>query len=676
MSSALDLVDRWAGPYGGLPPFDRATPELIERAVDIGIARKRTEIAEIASNPDAPTFANTVEAVEDAGRSLRRADTLRAAFASTRAIGTMPEVEQRLSLRLAALEDEIAHDDALFARVDAVYAARGDLLPDQARLTQVLRERMLRRGAGLPATTRAHLADVNGSIARAQALFQQNMIDSAKDDPVFVETESELDGVPEAIRVAAAKLAAERDRPGTYAICNMRPTVWPVLQLATNRALRRRVRDMWMNRCNGGAHDTRAIIAEIAELRAQKARLHGYSSFADWSTAGRMAGTPQAALDQLLAAWRPVRASALERRAELQALADADGLGAPIEAWDWLYYSEKLRQVRFGLDAQAVKPYLALKNVRAAMFDAAGRLHGLAFRALPDAPAIHPDVTVYEVSREGQPIGVIWFDLLVRDGKMRSSWQLELRPAETFREPVIAYSNVCSNLERPLAGPVLMGWEYANVLFHEFGHALHMLLSSARYPSLGPMGVEWDLVELPAQLNERWLYDRDLIHRHFLHHETEEPMPDAMIDAIFDGQKFDRAFSVGVEYLAPAIVDMRLYMESGDPVDPVELEARIYAEIGMPPEIDPIFRIWNQYHSFTDVYAAGLYVYLWADVMVSEVIEAFTEAPGGLYDAAVATRWRDALLSVGTAVPGQQAFREFRGRDPDPRALLRRFELA
>lgn len=676
---AARLLDAWEGPYGGLPPFDCATPELIERATHIAIDRKRAEIMAIAANPAPPTFENTLEAVEDSGRALRRAACLREAFFQTRAVGAMPEVNARLAPLLAALEDEIAHHDILFARINAVYDNRAGLGPDQARLTEVIHERMLRAGAALSAEARKKLTEINSRIAAVQSRFHENMIADAASRAVFVSDEAELDGLPEPMREMASRLAGERGRPGEWAIANTRTAVWPTLQMARNRELRRRVRDMWMTRCAvDGQNDNRSLIAEIVRLRGEKARLLGFPTFAHWATAGRMARTPEAAMELLLRTWGPVRRETLRRQEELQALARADGIVDPIEAHDWLYYAEQYRKLHFGLDANAVKPYLEYRNVLNAILHAASRLHGLYFRELHDVPTIHPEIRVYEASCSGEPIGVIWFDLLYREGKMRGSWQLELRAAETFRGRVISYSNVCANLERQRPdGPVLMGWEYANVLFHEFGHALHMIMSRARYPSLGSMGVSWDIVELPAQLNERWLYDRELLRKYARHYETGEPMPDDMIEAIEAAARFERVFSVSVEYLMPAIVDMRLYLAAdGGEVDPLAIERAAYAELGMPEAVDAIFRLPHQYHSFTDVYAAGIYVYLWADVMVADVLAAFLESPGGLYDPDVSSRWRDHILSVGHGVPGELAFRQFRGRDPDQTALLRRFALA
>ncbi|MGH6932326.1 MAG: M3 family metallopeptidase, partial [Dongiaceae bacterium] len=475
------LLDGWQGPYGGLPPFGQATPELIEKAVLMAIERKRAEIAKIVGNPAAPTFENTIEAYEDSGRALRRADCVRAVFFTTRLLGDMPHVNQRLAPVLAAFEDEIVHNGALFTRIDAVYAARSRLNGEQVRLTEVIREWMLRRGAGLPHDQCALLKDVNAQIAAVQSKFHENMFAEGAAQAVFVDSETELDGLPEPMREAAAKLAEQKVKPGKWAVANTRPAVWPTLQMATNRNLRRRVRDMWMNRCSyDGAHDNRPVIAEIVKLRGEKARLLGHPTFAHWATAGRMAGTPEAAMNQMLRTWGPVHKETMKRLALVQVLADADGLGGPIEACDWLYYAEKYRKQRFGLDASAVKPYLEVGNILKAIFHAAGRLHSLKFKELHNVPTVHPDIRVFEVSHSGEPIAVVWFDLLHREGKMRGSWQMELRAAETFHGKTIGFSSVCSNLERQGEnGPVLMGWEYANVLFHEFGHALHMIMSRA-----------------------------------------------------------------------------------------------------------------------------------------------------------------------------------------------------
>lgn len=672
------LADVWQGPHGGLPPFDRLTPGLVEQAVHEALQRKRQEISAITGNTDPPTFANTIEALEDSGRALKGADILRRLLAATRAEPEMVAVNARLAPVLATFDDEIVQDEVLFARINAVHAARHALAPDEVRLTEIIRNAMLRRGAGLAPKARQRLTTLNRRLAELQSAFAQNMMSEATRDIVLVEAEDELAGVPEHVRTNAAALAERRGHPGKWAIANARPAVWPILQFATNRKLRKRVREMWMNRCGtAGPHDNRPVIAEILKRRGEKARLLGHDTFAHWAIADRMARTPEAALRQLLDVWAPVRRKTQARIAEVRNFAAAHGHQGPLDAEDWLHFLEKYRKARFGFDADEVRQYLSLDNVLGALFHAAGRLHGLSFRERPDAPRLHPDIRVVEVVAGENTLGLIWFDLMARESKQAGSWQAELRAAETFRGRTIPLSTICSSLEPARDGPVLMGWEYANVLFHEFGHALHVIMSRARYPSLGPMGVPWDMVELPSQLNERWLRDRDLLRRFARHHRTGDPIPDALIDAIEAAAAFDRVISVGVEYLAPAIVDLRMNLAAdGGDVDPMTIEREVYSELGMPAMIDPVMRLPHQAHSFTDAYAAGLYVYLWADVLVADVLEAFEAAPGGLYDETIARRWRDTILCAGAHVAGEQAFRDFRGRDPDPNALLRRFALA
>jgi len=316
--------------------------------------------------------------------------------------------------------------------------------------------------------------------------------------------------------------------------------------------------------------------------------------------------------------------------------------------------------------------------VLAAVFDAARTQHYLTARELRDVPVIHPDVRVFAVDLRGRDIGLVYFDLMHREGKMRGSWQSEYRPYENFHGESVVLSGVVSNLERPAEGPVLLTWEYANVLFHEFGHALHMLMGRARYPSLGSMAVAWDMIEAPSLLNEHWLYDSTLLRKHMRHFETGEPIPDTLIDGIEAATKYDRVFSVGLEYLSSAIVDMRAHMAAdGSDIDVLAIERDAHVEFEMPPAVQPVMHPPQAFHLFAgEAYAAGLYSYLWADVMVADILEAFHQAPGGLHDDKMAQRWRESFLSVGNGVSGDAAFRALRGRNPDPMALLRRFDLA
>jgi peptidyl-dipeptidase Dcp len=445
--------------------------------------------------------------------------------------------------------------------------------------------------------------------------------------------------------------------------------------------MREQVWRMWTQRGdNPGANDNKPIAAQILQLRGELARLMGSPSYAHFALVDRMARTPETALALLERSWRSVKPAALAQIADYQAIADREDVGIRLAPWDRQFYAEKLRRQRFGLDGDAVKAHLPLEAVLQAMFWAAGRVHGLAFKPLADAPLIHPSVRVYEVSRGEEPVGVLYFDLFNRPGKAHGSYQMQYREAENFRGRVLPIAAVYSTFPPPPQGqPALLPWEYANVFFHEFGHALHMLHCTSAYASLGSQHVAWDFVELPALINERWLRDPELLARFARHHLTGEPMPADLIDRIQQGLKYDRIFSLNPDFLLPAIVDMRLHLladGSGARIDPVQVENDTLAELGMPDAWDLTMRVTHNFHLFIGAYAAGLYSYLWADVMAADAVETFERAAGGIYDAATSRAWIDTVLSVGHRVPAEEAFRQFAGHDPDPMPLQRRFGLA
>jgi peptidyl-dipeptidase Dcp len=453
-----------------------------------------------------------------------------------------------------------------------------------------------------------------------------------------------------------------------------------VLTHVHRRSVREAVWRRWNGRCAGpGEPDNRPVVAEILQLRGERARLLGHASHAHAVLSERMLSDPDAAMALMQRTWQAVRAASERQLAELQALAEADGPHEPLAPWDRLYWSEQLRRRRFALDSRQLMAYLPLPAIRDALFWVAGRLHGLRFEPLPDAPVLDPSIQAFSVWRGEEPVGLLYLDLFHRPGKQHGSHQHRLRAAERFRDRVLPISNVVSNLPPPAAGqPVLLPWEYANVLFHEFGHALHMLLDGARYPSLGSLNVAWDMVELPSLLHEAWLRDRELLRRFARHHQTGEPLPEALIDRLEASLRHDRIFSVQLDYLGAAIVDMRLHRladGSGRPIDPVAVERQTLAELGMPAAWDLVMTVTQNQHSFAGAYDAGLYAYLWSDVMAADVLEAFQSAPGGLYDPPTTQRWRDTLLTVGHSVPAADAFRAFRGREPDAGALMRRFGL-
>jgi peptidyl-dipeptidase Dcp len=667
---------------GGLPPYDHATPAAFEQALPVAIERKRRAVRAIADNAEASTFENTVAALEDCGRGLRELQALYTAVASTASVGEMPSVAQRLAPLVPALEVEIAHDPTLFARIDAVWRARhaSGLDTEQIRLVEVVRERMVHAGAALAPGAKTRLKSINARLAVLSSRFNQNMIAEQAAQAVWLESEDDLAGLSESQRQGAAAAAKALGREGAWAIPSQRPAVWPFLIHSTRRDLRERVWRMWNDRCdNDGPHDNKPVIAEILRLRGERARLLGHASHAHWVLALRMARTPETAMAVMRRTWDAVLTATRRQIAEYQSIADAEGAGLRLAPWDRLHYAEKLRRQRFDLDGELVKQYLPLERMLDAMFWAAQRVHGLSFEERHDAPRLHPSIRVFEVRRGDEPVGVLYVDLFHRPGKAHGSHQHQMRSAESFRGRVLPISNMVSGLPPPAQGePVLLPWEYANVLFHEFGHSLHMLLNCARYPSLGSLQVAWDLVELPSLLNEYWLRDHELLARFARHHASGEPMPPGLIERLEAGLRYDRIFSVNLDYLGGAIVDMKLHLMadgSGREIDAVAVERETLAELGMPEAWDLIMRVTSSFHGFVGGYDAGLYSYLWSDLMAADAAEAFRESPGGLYDVKTAQAWRDTVLTVGHTVPADEAYRRFRGRDPDPDALMRRFGL-
>ena len=679
---AAALLAPWPGPCGGLPPFEHATPEALAQALPLAVEAKRRAVRNIADNPEPPAFDNTVAALEDSARSLRDLHAVFAAVSTTAQVGAMPEVAQRLAALVPALELEIAHDGALFSRIDAVWQTResSGLDAQQIRLVEVLRARMVRAGAALGGADQARLQAIDARLATLSARFNQNLLAEQETQVVWLAAESDLDGLPPARREAAAAAARARGRAGAWAILNQRPAVWPFLTHARRRDLRETVWRMWSSRgSHPGAHDNRPLIAEILRLRGERARLLGSPSHAHWVLADRMAGTPETALAMLMRAWDAALAATRRQIADYQAIADAEGADFALAPWDRLHYAEKLRQQRFAVDGEQISRYLSADRMLEAMFWAAGRLHGLGFSELTGVPVLHPSVRVFEVRRDAETIGVLYVDLYQRPGKMHGSHQHRLRAAERFRGRVLPIASIVSGVPVPPAGtPALLPWEYANVLFHEFGHALHMLLDGARYPSLGSLNVAWDMVELPSLLNEYWLRDRELLHRFARHHETGAPMPQALIERLEAALAYDRIFSVNLDYLGAAIVDIKLHLladGSGGPIDALAVEQRTLQELGMPACWDLVLGVTHSVHSFAGSYDAGLYAYLWSDAMAAEVATRFANAPGGLYDRETAQAWREQILAVGHQRPARDAFRALLGHDPDLGALLRRFAL-
>lgn len=669
---ANPLLVPWTGPYGGTPPFDRVAVADFVPAAEAAMAEELREIEALASNPEPPTFENTIAALETTGLAAGRAATIYGVWIGTMSTPEVRAADRALRPRLSAHLDRIKQNNALFQRVTAVSEA-GSLTEEQKRLTELRWNRMVRSGAGLDAAGKARLAAINADLAGCYTIFGQNLLVEENDHVLYLQV-PDLGGLPADLRSAAATAASARRRPGEFAILNTRSAVDPFLTYSDQRTLRERVWKSFYNRGdNGDSRDNNAVITRILRLRGERARLLGYPTHAHWNLDNSsMAGTPQAAMHLMQRVWPSAVARVREEVAEMQAIADQEGAGIRIAPWDYRHYAEKVRAARYDLQLSEVKPYLQLEKLRAAMHWVAGRLYGLSFTQVFDVPTPHPSVTVYEVKRGTRPMGLWYFDTFARPGKTSGAWMNTYRVQQSYRGPVTALvSNNASFVPGAPGEPVLVSWDDAVTLFHEFGHAVHGLLSEVTYPSLGGVRVFADYVEFPGLLFEAWLLSPQLLERFARHHVTGAPIPPALVDKILKARTFRQGFNV-TELLASALIDMKLHLADGSDIDPRAFEREELALLGMPPELAMRHRLPHFQHLFTsDSQSAGYYSYLWSEVMASDAAEAFRQSPGGLYDKGVAKRLHDHVLAVGNSVDPKAGYRAFRGRDPDVTAYLK-----
>jgi peptidyl-dipeptidase Dcp len=672
------LLAPWVGPAGGVPPFDRVRPEHFEPAFEAAMAEQVRAVEAITADPAAPTFANTLAALERSGRTLDRVAAVYGVFTSTANDEAMQAVERSSEPRLAAHRDRIVTDGRLFARVKAVHENRAGepLDPEQQRLAWYHHTTMARHGAALEEEYKRHLAAINQELAELFTTFGQHVLADEESHAVILEAEADLAGLPEAVRDAAAEAAAARGLTGAWAIPNTRSAVEPFLVHSERRDLREKAWRMFVGRGDGGgATDTGATTERIVALRSRRAAILGFPTHAEWRLEDSMAKTPARALELMEAVWKPAVARVREEVADMQALADAEGTGIRIEPWDYRHYAEKVRKATYDLDEAEITPYLQLEKLREGMFFVAERLFGLRFRATaPGAvPVHHPDVRVWEVLRpDGTPIGLWYFDPFARAGKRSGAWMSDYRGQERLDGPVLPIvSNNCNFAKPALGAPVLVSWDDATTLFHEFGHALHGLCSNVTYPSLGGTNVARDYVEFPSQLLEHWLSTPEVLERFAVHHATGRPIPPELVAKIERASRFNEGFRT-VEFLASALVDMRLHLVGENWVSPRGFELEQLEELGMPREIVSRHQVPHFTHVFgDDGYSAGYYSYLWADVITADAWEAFAEA-GGPWDEALAARLRDRVFSAGNTVDPAEGYRAFRGRDPAVDALMRK----
>jgi len=672
------LLSPWTGPYG-LPPFADIRAEHFAEAFATAMRDHLAEIDELAASSESPTFANTVAAFDRAGRLLERVGALFHNLTSSETSPALQAVQRDMAPLLAAHDSRVYTHAALFARIDALHERRDriELDPEQRRVLERFHLDFVRAGAKLAPPEQARYAAIMQRLAELTTRFGQNVLADESAFRLVLKDEADLAGLPAFVRDAARQAARERGMAEGAVITLSRSHIVPFLTFSERRDLRESAWRAWTSRGEQeGASDNRGVATEILQLRLEQARLHGYSSYADFALSDTMARSQAAVTSLLEQVWRPARARAEDERAALTALALSRGESGVIEPWDWRFYAEKVRQVRFDLDEAAVKPYFPLERMVAAAFDCAARLFGISFVARDDIVVYHPDVRVYEVHGAAGPIGLFLHDNFARptkrSGAWMSSYRLQSRNGGDDAGPVLPIIVNNNNFAKGAPGaPTLLSVDDARTLFHEFGHGLHGLLSNVTYERVSGTNVLRDFVELPSQLFEHWLEEPAVLKRHARHHETGAPIPDALIERLHRARHFNQGYET-VRYAASALVDMAVHARtSNEPIDVVAFERAELERLGLPAAVGVNHRLVHFQHLFSgSSYAAGYYVYLWAEVLDADGYDAFVEA-GDPFDPAVARRLARFIYSSGNSIEPGEAYRAFRGRPAAPEPMLR-----
>jgi len=669
------LLADWTAPFG-IPPFDQIAPEHFKPAFDAALSAHVAEIEAIKGDDRAPDFDNVIGALERAGQQLTRVASVFYNLTGSHTNEALQAVERDMAPVLARHYNAIHLDPDLYAKVAAVWQKRDQLGLDdeQARVLERYHTGFVRAGAALPPEQKKRLAEIGERLAMLGTQFAQNVLADEKDYELLLKDEADLAGLPDFLIGAAAQAARDRGHESGYAITLARSSIEPFLQFSTRRDLREAAFKAWSARgLRGGETDNRTLIVEMVKLRAERAAILGYENFAAYRLDDTMAGSPEAVLGLLDAVWTPAREQALREQAALQRLVAEDGQNFTLAPWDWRFYAERLRKAEFELDEAEVKPYLQLEKIIEAAFHTAGRLFGITFTERHDLPLYHPDVRVWGVQDEqGRHVGLFLGDYFARSSKRSGAWMSAFRRQHKLEgevRPIIV--NVMNFAKAAGDAPTLLSFDDARTLFHEFGHALHGLLSDVTYPCIAGTNVSRDFVEFPSQLYEHWLEQPEILRRFAVHYRTGEPMPDALLERVLKARNFNQGFAT-VEYCASALVDMDFHLLSkpGD-IDVEAFEAETLRRIGMPEAITMRHRPAHFTHVFSgDGYSSAYYSYLWSEVLDADGFEAFLEA-GDIFDASTARRLKDFVYTAGNRRDPKDAYRLFRGRDPRQEALLR-----
>lgn len=673
-TNANPLLSRWPAAFR-IPPFERIEPKHFKPALNAAFRTHREEIKAIAANPGKPTFANTILALEKSGEDLSRVAGVFFNLEATDSTPEMQAIAREMSPRFAAHETQIHLDQKLFKRIDDLYERRASLklTDEQLRVLERHHLAFVRAGARLSSTAKARVKEINARLASLVTQFRQNVLKDEQSWHLVLEGDSDLAGLPEMLRAAAQQAAKERGLEGKHVITLARSSVEGFLIFSARRDLREQAFKAWTERgANGGETDNRAILAEAVQLRNEHARLMGFKSFADFSLDDTMAKTPQKVRELLEAVWPRAVARAAEEREALVAQARREGGNFEFAAWDWRYYAEKVRKARYDLNESELRPYLQLDNMIDAAFSCAKRLFGLSFRELKDVPRYHPEVRVFEVTgRDGAHVGVFMGDYFARPEKQSGAWMSHFRHQHGIgkrQSPIVV--NVLNFAKGRAGEPSLLSFDDARTLFHEFGHALHGLLSNVTYPSISGTSVSRDFVELPSQLYEHWLSTPEVLEEFAIHYKTGKPIPEKLRKRMEAARNFNQGFAT-VEYTACAMVDMALYAEPAKAsIDVDRFEADTLARLGMPREIAMRHRLPHFMHIMGG-YSAGYYSYLWSEVMDADAFSAFEET-GNVFDPKTAHRLREFIYSAGNRRDPHDAYIAFRGRPPKIDGLLKK----
>ena len=669
------LIENLNTPYG-VPAFDKIQMEHYRPAFEAAIQAYSDEIEAIVDNEEAPTFQNTVAALDRSGMMLNKVELVFFELLETDGNDEMNQLAEEIMPMVTDIRDEVLLCEPLFAKIKAVYDQREtlDLTPEQLRLTEVTYRNFVMSGANLAPEQKARLKEINKELALLSLRFGKNVVAETNATQHFVTDEAELEGLPEGAKQAAAEEAAAAGHPGEWLFTPKRTSFTPVLQYCKNRELRKALLLEYTTRGNhDNENDNKSIINRTMRLRTEKAHMFGFDCAADYILQDAMAHNAKNAMDMLMQVWKPSLAAAKRERAELQALLDKDMPGEKLQPWDWWYYSEQLRKLKYDVDEEQLKPYFALANVRKGAFELAHRLYGISIEPVEGLPVYHPDVETFKVlDADGSLLGIFYTDYFPRDTKRPGAWMTNL--AEQYiddegvdHRPIII--NV-GNFNKPTADkPSLLSMDDVETLFHEFGHALHGFLTKCTYRSLSGTNVPRDFVELPSQLMENWCYAPEVMKTYAFHYETGEVIPDSLIAKINAASKFNQGF-VETELLSASILDMDYHMLTNvDTIDVNKFEAQSMERMGMIPEIIVRYRSTFYNHIFTTGYEAGYYSYTWSAVLDSDAFHAFVET-GDLFNQDVATRLRNEVLSRGNTADAAELYQNFRGKPADPKYLL------